>query len=88
MMQLKHFVIYILIGIYIQPRCICNYRYEFFNQSEDNFIFLNSIEKRTEFVLGYCYNEKYRCIAEYNYYGDYEKQSKVPLFHRMFYYVY
>lgn len=67
---------------YIQPKCICNYR------NEGNFIFLNDIEKRTEFVLGYCYNKKYRRVAEYNYYGDYEKQSKVSLFHRMFWYVY
>ena len=70
---------------YIQPKCICNYRYEFFEQKSPEFF--NQIEKRTEYILGHCSNNKYKCIAEYDYYGDFG-DSKVKLYHRMFWYVY
>ena len=68
---------------YIQPRCICNYRYE------GSFPFLQQIEKRAEYVFGYCSNDsKYKSIAEYDYYGDYERNTKVKLYRRRFWYVY
>lgn len=57
----------------IQPKCICNYKYEFVY-----------IEKRTEYILGHCYNmDEYRKIAEYDYLGDYGG-TKVPLYKRMY----
>lgn len=74
---------------YIQPKCICNYRYEFTDQNyQNNFGFFSSIEKRTEYIFGHCCNEKYKCISEHDYYGDYEENTKVGLYHRMFWYVY
>ena len=69
-------------GNYIQPKCICNYRCEI------NSDYFSAIEKRTEYILGYCFSDKYNRIAEYDYYGDYEKNTKVTLFHRAFWYVY
>lgn len=71
---------------FIQPKCICNYRNEIFRSIEPDF--LKTIEKRTEYIFGYCYNEKYKCIAKYKYYGDYEKNTEISLFHRTFWYVY
>lgn len=73
-------------GNYIQPKCICNYRYEFINPNSQGLI--NTIEKRTEYIFGYCSNQKYKSIGEYDYYGDYDDNAKVQLFHRMFWYVY
>lgn len=76
----------------IKPKCICNYRYEFFEgirkppYGDSNHDFFNRIEKRIEYIFGYCDNEKYQCIGEYDYYGDYGKNTKVPLFQRMFWY--
>ena len=67
---------------YIQPKCICNYR------DEGVFPFISQIEKRAEYIFGYCFNGKYKSIAEYDYYGDYEKNSKVELYRRCFWYVY
>lgn len=71
---------------YIQPKCICNYRCEFSEQQ--SYDFFNTIEKRTEYILGYCENHKYKLIGEYMYQGDYECGTKVKLFHRLFWYVY
>lgn len=67
---------------YIQPKCICNCRYEL----NDLDVFYQ-LEKRVEYILGHCYNPKYRCIQEYDYLGDYAS-FKVGLFHRFFYYLY
>lgn len=71
---------------YIQPKCICNYRYEFSEQ--DSYHFFNTVEKRTEYIFGYCSNHKYKLIGEYDYYGDYDDCTKLKLYHRMFWYVY
>jgi hypothetical protein len=72
---------------YIQPKYICNYRYELVNLG-----ILTQIEKRVEYILGYCFNQKYRCVEEYDYYGDYSFDSackmKVKLYHRFFYYLF
>lgn len=69
---------------FIQPRCICNYRNEFV----DGINTLIDIEKRTEMILGHCTNEKYEMVAEYPYYGDYGTGIKIPLYKRMYWYVY
>ena len=70
----------------IQPRCICNYRYDC-----DNPIWernkLSFLEKRAEYLFGYCYSDKYRCIGEYDYYGDYGTVTKIPLYRRRYWYV-
>ena len=66
---------------YIQPKCICNYRYEFIKP--DTYNFFNTVEKRTEYILGNCFNHKYKLVGEYDYYGDYD-DAKVRLYHRMF----
>lgn len=68
----------------IQPKCICNFRREMLNGDG----VLAHIEKRAEYVLGHCYSDKYVCIAEYDYYGDYQKGGKVKLYKRAFWYVY
>lgn len=75
---------------YIQPKCICNYRYEFSDQYsyQDSYSFFQQIEKRTEYILGHCSNNKYKCVSEHDYYGIGEGDSKVTLYHRMFWYVY
>ena len=68
---------------YIQPKCICNYRYEFYNLD-----IFTQLEKRVEYILGYCSNDKYRCVGEYKYLGDYEENTKVKLYHRNYYYLF
>ena len=71
---------------YIQPKCICNYRNESTGQS--NFGFFSQIEKRAEYIMVYCFCDKYKAVSKHIYYGDYETNTKVTLFHRMFWYVY
>ncbi|WP_302696282.1 hypothetical protein [Ruminococcus callidus] len=71
---------------YIQPKCICNYRNESARQS--NFAFFSQIEKRTEYIMGHCFCDKYKAVSKHIYYGDYEANTQVTLFHRMFWYVY
>jgi hypothetical protein len=73
---------------FIMPKCICNYRYEFTGDSQKDCDYFTRIEKRTEFILGYCFSDKYKVVSEHTYYGDYEDDTKVKLFHRMFWYVY
>lgn len=68
----------------IIPKCICNYKYEF-----ERFESLEMIEKRTEYILGHCYSvDKYRIITEYDYFGDYGETQKVPLYKRIYWYLY
>ena len=69
---------------FIQPKCICNYRNEF----SDGINTLNDIEKRAEFILGHCSNDKYEIVCDYTYHGDYGTQEKIPLHKRMYWYVY
>ena len=73
---------------FILPKCICNYRYEFIENSQENSDYFARIEKRTEYILGYCFSEKYKVVSEHTYYGDYEENTKVKLFRRMFWYAY
>ena len=72
-------------GNYIQPKYICNYRYE-----TVNFELLGQVEKRVEYIMGHCFNPKYRCVGEYDYYGDYHFNSKckIKLYRRHFYYLF
>ena len=64
----------------ILPKCICNILYE------DNHDQVFRVEKRTEYILGHCHDNKYRKIAELEYLGDYGWE-KVDLWHRRFYFV-
>lgn len=60
---------------YIQPKCICNYRYEM------DASFFAPIEKLAQYIMGHCHNDKYRLIGEYDYLGDYGSgEQKVPLY--------
>ena len=69
---------------YIQPKYICNYRYELRDRG-----LLSQVEKRVEYILGHCHDPKYRCIDEYAYYGDYgEKDVGVKLYRRLYYYLF
>ena len=36
-------------------------------------------------MIGYCFNDEYKCINEYTYYGDYgdEKNTRVSLYQRI-----
>ena len=70
---------------YILPRCICNYRYEFHNHySEDGLL---KLSKRTEFVMGHCHSDKYKQVAEYDYFGDYGFGGKIELYRRKYWYL-
>lgn len=77
---------------FIQPGCICNFRYELMpfdkvQQSMGDGI-LNHVEKRSEYIMGHCYYEdKYQKIGEYKYYGDYDG-NHMSMFKRVFYYVF
>ena len=71
---------------FIQPKCICNVRYEFFDTHSADFF--QQIEKRTEYILGYCYSNKHKEVCEYRYYGDYGQEEAVKLYRRMYWYVY
>ena len=68
---------------YIQPKCICNFRYEFMDGTKN----LNHIEKRARYIMGYAHGEKYKKVGEYKYYGDFG-EGTVPLYKRICYYVY
>ena len=68
---------------YIVPRYVCNYRYELHDLG-----ILKTVEKRVEYIMGHCMNPKYRCVAEYDYYGDYDTDCKVKLYRRHFYYLF
>ena len=70
-------------GNYIVPRYVCNYRYELYDLG-----ILKTVEKRVEYIMGHCFDPKYRCVAEYDYYGDYDTDCKVKLYHRLFYYLF
>lgn len=70
---------------YILPKCICNYRYELVGRSDTKF--LTCLLNKVEYVFGHCYNDKYKCVAEYDYFGDYgDHNSKIQLFHRKYWY--
>lgn len=56
---------------YIQPRCICNFRYEFLGQRKKTFF--EPIEKRAEYIYGHCFYDNYKCINEYEHYISHEK---------------
>ena len=69
---------------YIQPKCICNIQYEYIG---GDWTILRNALKRTEYVMGHCHSDKYRRVAEYDYYGmGSSSRSKIPLFHRKYWY--
>lgn len=73
---------------YIQPNCICNYMYEY--TGGNNFrAFIERIEKRTEYILGHCFDDKYGLVDRLDYYGSESGKSstKVELYQRKFWYV-
>jgi hypothetical protein len=76
----------------LKPLCICNFRYELYENHFDNRSVkkFKCIEKEAEYIIGYCVGgkDKYRQIALVTYYGDYEEGTKeIPLFKRRFWYM-
>ena len=65
------------------PKAVCNQRYGMPNWE---YTVLPSIEKRTEYIIGYCFNSKYRQIGYIDYYGDYGSDSGIAVFRRKYYY--
>lgn len=61
----------------IIPKCVCNYRYELSNRS-----LLQQIEKRADYILGHCFDDKFIVVDEIQYYGDYSfnKDVKIKLY--------
>ncbi len=74
---------------FVQPRCICNYRYEFIDsKSRFSREFFEGIEKRTEFIFGHCFNDKYNMLSEFAYHGDYGVPAEtVKLYRRSYWYL-
>ncbi len=69
----------------ILAKCLCNIRCEFFNEIDG--VSMDQLARRTEYVFGHNYSDKYKCIAEYDYWGDYDSHmSKIPLYHRKYWY--
>lgn len=78
---------------YIQPKYICNLNYEItpspIFQFERFGGILKQVEKRVEYIMGHCFSDKYKKIGEYTYYGTYGfGEGSVPLYKRIFYYVF
>jgi len=68
---------------YIQPLCVCNFRYESSGHT------LRTLEKRVAYILGHAFGEKYRPVGEYPYLGDYGgKGQNVTLYRRTHYYLF
>lgn len=68
---------------YIMPKCICNINYE----CDCEWLF--SISKRTEYILGHCYDEKHEIVDEFPYYGAHgTPDTRVHLYKRFWYYVF
>ena len=71
----------------IKPKCICNFRNEFFDNS--SWSYFNAIEKRVDYVFGYGpQSEKYKVVSKHPYYGDYEDNATIALYKRRFWCVY
>ena len=64
------------------PKAVCNQRYEMPNREYTVF---PSIEKRAEYIIGYCFNSKYRRVGLIDYFGDYG-DNEIAVFRRMYYY--
>jgi hypothetical protein len=62
---------------YALPRCVCNYRYEMPRRGV-----LEEVEERVPFVMGHCFNRRYRCVGQYGYLGDYGDRETVKLYRR------
>lgn len=86
-------------GNYIMPKCLCNHLYEILPYRElvvctnnrDTRDILANVEKRVEYVMGHCFGAKYKKVGDYKYYGrDYTDSGEglVPLFKRMYYFLY
>ncbi|MBP5547428.1 MAG: hypothetical protein J6X58_00870 [Bacteroidales bacterium] len=80
---------------YIQPKCVCNFRYEIAPSnvvecSKNNYNpidVLHHVEKRVEYIMGEVHDEKYKKVGDYEYYGDYGTGA-IPIFKRICYYVF
>lgn len=72
---------------YILPACICNYRNELVGS--ENYNILSTMEKRVEYILGYCYSDKYKIINSFKYFGDYsfDHECQVELWKRRYYFL-
>ncbi len=67
---------------YIQPKCVCNYRYELKRRGV-----LEKLEKRAQFVLGHSFDEKFEVVKKIPYLGDYGKEKDIKLYKRLNYYL-
>jgi hypothetical protein len=78
---------------WIQPKCVCNYKYEIMPSVEVECLngnskgILHHVEKRVEYIMGQANSEHYKKVGEYKYYGDYGGDV-IPFFKRLCYYVY
>ena len=69
---------------FVMPKCICNYREEL--RCHD---ILRQVEKRVEYILGHCFNSKYRPVDNFDYLGSYgSKNEKMTLYKRHYYYLF
>jgi len=67
---------------YIQPKCICNIKYEC-----PEFGLLNAVEKRVQYILGHSKSPKYKKTADVDYFGDYSAKT-MGYFRRAYWYVF
>lgn len=67
---------------YVQPKCICNIRHNLRKMG-----IISQLEKRVQWIMGHCYNEKYYEESQHPYYGDYQ-EGKVSLYCRRFYFLF
>lgn len=63
---------------YFIPKCICNHQYEL---NKENTI-LDTIEEKVPFIFGYAYGDKYRCISQYQYIGNFGSPEEINLFEK------
>ena len=69
----------------ILAKCLCNIKSEFSNGFDG--VPMAQLARRTEYVFGHNNSDKYKCIAEYDYWGDCDSHStKIPLYHRKYWY--
>ena len=71
----------------IKPKCICNFRNEFNDNSSCEYF--HAIEKRVDYIFGYGpASEKYKVVSNHPYYGDYEDNATIELHKRKFWCLY
>ena len=66
---------------YIQPAYVCNYRYELRERG-----ILDQLEKRVQYILGHCFDPKYRRVGEIPHLD--RPDEKIGIYHRFYYYLF